>query len=78
MGALSPLHLVFILVIVLIVMGPRRLTEMGAALGRTVNEFRHALDSEERVPAQPAPTPPASENPATSEPREPGPTAFQP
>jgi len=40
MGALQPMHLLVILVIVLIVFGPGKLTELGGQLGKGVREFR--------------------------------------
>jgi sec-independent protein translocase protein TatA len=42
MGALSPLHLILVLVIVLIVFGPGKLPDVGSALGRGLREFRQA------------------------------------
>ena len=44
MGALSPLHLVIVLVVALLVLGPGKLPETGAALGRAIREFRNAVD----------------------------------
>ncbi len=44
MGALSPVHLIIILVVALLVIGPGKLPETGAALGRAVREFRDAMD----------------------------------
>jgi sec-independent protein translocase protein TatA len=44
MGALSPVHLVLILVVALLVIGPGKLPETGAALGRAIRDFRHAVD----------------------------------
>jgi sec-independent protein translocase protein TatA len=44
-GALQPMHLAVILVIVLIVFGPGKLTEVFGQLGRGVREFRDASDS---------------------------------
>lgn len=44
MGALQPMHLALILVIVLIVFGPGKLTEVFGQLGRGVREFRDASD----------------------------------
>jgi sec-independent protein translocase protein TatA len=46
MGALSPLHLVIILVVALLVLGPAKLPETGAALGQAVRDFRHALSED--------------------------------
>jgi sec-independent protein translocase protein TatA len=43
MGDLSPLHLVIVLVVALIVIGPGKLPETGAALGRAIRDFRHAV-----------------------------------
>jgi len=43
MGDLSPLHLVIVLAVALVVLGPSRLPEVGTALGRTIREFRQAV-----------------------------------
>ena len=42
MEGLSPLHLVLVLVIAVLVLGPGKLPEVGAALGKTLREFRKA------------------------------------
>jgi len=42
MGALSPAHLVIILVIALVVLGPGKLPELGSALGKSIREFQKA------------------------------------
>lgn len=39
-GLFQPTHLIIILVIVLIVFGPRRLPEIGGAVGKSIREFR--------------------------------------
>jgi len=39
---IGPLELIIVLAIALLVVGPRRLPEMGNALGRTIREFRKA------------------------------------
>ncbi len=54
MGAISPLHLVIVLVVALIVIGPRKLPETGAALGKAIREFREAT-RDELPTAAPAP-----------------------
>ena len=41
-GELSPFHLLFVLVIALVVIGPGKLPEVGTALGKTIREFRKA------------------------------------
>lgn len=47
---LSPMHLLLVLVVVLIVFGPGKLPEVGAALGRGVREMRNALSGIEPTP----------------------------
>ena len=47
MGALSPVHLIIILVIALLIIGPGKLPETGAALGRAVHDFRRAMTDED-------------------------------
>ena len=42
MGSLSPIHLIIVLVIALLVIGPGKLPEVGAALGNSIREFRKA------------------------------------
>lgn len=41
-GSLGVPELVIILVIALIVFGPRKLPELGRSLGRTISEFKNA------------------------------------
>lgn len=51
MPSLSPIHLIIILVIVLIVIGPGRLPEIGSALGKSIKEFRNsASDTPDPTP----------------------------
>lgn len=44
MGALSPAHLILILVVALLVIGPGKLPETGAALGKAIRQFREAAN----------------------------------
>ena len=44
---LQPTHLLFILVVALLVLGPKRLPEVGRALGRGLRDFRSALNTDE-------------------------------
>ena len=45
---LQPTHLLFVLVIALLVLGPKKLPEVGRSLGRGIRDFRSALSGEER------------------------------
>jgi sec-independent protein translocase protein TatA len=51
---LQPTHLLFILVIALLVLGPKRLPEVGRSLGRGLRDFRHAISSQDQESDQPA------------------------
>jgi len=46
MGALQPLHLVVIMVIVLVVFGAGRLGEVGTALGKGMKDLRSSVDKD--------------------------------
>jgi TatA/E family protein of Tat protein translocase len=43
MFGLTPAHLVIVLVIALIVVGPGKLPEVGSAIGRSIKEFQKAI-----------------------------------
>ncbi len=62
MGAIEPWHLIVVLVVALLVLGPRRLPEVGKSLGDTIREFRKATSEtresvSEAVPAAAAAAP---------------------
>lgn len=48
MGNIGPLELVVVLIIALVVLGPKRLPDAGRALGRGINEFKGALTGDNR------------------------------
>lgn len=56
MGIESPVHLLFIAVVALIVLGPKRLPDLAKALGQGIREFRQSLDEG----ASAAPSPPSA------------------
>jgi sec-independent protein translocase protein TatA len=71
-GSIGMPELIIILVIALIIFGPRKLPELGRSLGRSIGEFRRAsnelrstLEEEIRVEEQKTSTPKAPS--ATSE-----------
>jgi len=74
----GPLELIIVLVIALIVLGPGKLPDVGAALGKGIREFRKAssdLSDAARVDPAPAPPPAAPTAPA---PVSPPPAAGEP
>ena len=46
-GALQPGHLIVILLVVLIIFGPGRLSEIGGQLGRGIREFRESTEGKD-------------------------------
>jgi len=64
MGIESPVHLLFIAIVALLVLGPKRLPDMAKALGQGIREFRGSLEdgasgASEQPLAPPPPPPPA-------------------
>lgn len=55
MPNIGPLEIVVVLIVVLIVFGPKRLPELGRSLGRGIREFRGSVtgehDDDEKPPA---------------------------
>ena len=61
----GPLELVIILVIALLILGPGKLPDVGAALGKSIKEFRKASsDIQESVTVDTSPLPPTPAAPA--------------
>ncbi len=44
----QPMHLLLILVIALIIVGPGRLGDMGGAIGKSIREFKKALSNDDK------------------------------
>ncbi len=63
-GIDSPVKILFVLVIALIVLGPKRLPEVGKSLGQGIREFRSSvsgvMDHHEETPVAPPVVPPAA------------------
>ncbi len=55
-GLLQPTHLIILLVVALIFLGPKRLPGAGRALGQGLREFKNSIggehDEDHRLPAQ--------------------------
>jgi sec-independent protein translocase protein TatA len=68
MGLDNPLHIAFLVVILLLVFGAKRLPEIGRSLGGGMREFKDSVSGESKQPAltqtsqtpPPAPAPPVS------------------
>jgi TatA/E family protein of Tat protein translocase len=63
MGIENPVHLLFIALVALLVLGPKRLPKLARAVGQGIREFRGALEQGASEPGesatQPHETPPA-------------------
>jgi sec-independent protein translocase protein TatA len=65
MPNVGPLELAIVLIIALVIFGPRKLPELGRSLGRGIREFRSSVsgkDEDEREPEQQAELESASED----------------
>jgi sec-independent protein translocase protein TatA len=49
---LQPTHLIFVLVVALIVLGPKKLPEVGRQLGNGLRDFRAAINGEHSQPEE--------------------------
>jgi sec-independent protein translocase protein TatA len=63
-GWIGPWEIAILLVIVLLVFGPKRLPEMGRSLGKGMREFKDSITGKDEDPAP-------AELPAETEPKEP-------
>ena len=62
---IGPIELLIVLFIVLLVLGPSKLPEVGNALGKTIREFRKASsDVQESLSVEPVAAPAAAAAPA--------------
>lgn len=62
---LGPMELVIVLVIALLVLGPKRLPDAGRSVGKGLREFKEAISGKDDVPAI-TPVDTAAEQPATT------------
>jgi sec-independent protein translocase protein TatA len=69
MGIENPVHLIFIAVVALIVLGPKRLPDLARALGRGIREFREAVGEQGAAqPEAPIAEPALAHQPIAQEP----------
>jgi sec-independent protein translocase protein TatA len=83
MGLDNPLHIAFLVVILLLVFGARRLPEIGRSLGSGMREFKDSVTGDSKqATLNPGPQPPqaAAQQPAAQQPaaQQPAPAAQQP
>jgi sec-independent protein translocase protein TatA len=57
-GLFQPMHLIVILAIALLVVGPKKLPELGAGIGKSIREFKKAMSDMDKPAID---TPPAGE-----------------
>ena len=51
-GLESPMHLLVVLIIAVLVLGPKKLPDAGRALGSGIRQFKDSLDGKEERPAE--------------------------
>jgi sec-independent protein translocase protein TatA len=67
MGNIGPMEIIVVLIIALVVFGPKRLPDLGHSLGKGIREFKGSVTGESDGPAQAEPTPVQAEaRPATA------------
>ena len=52
-GWIGPWELVILLLVVLLVFGPKRLPEMGRSLGKSMREFKESIAGKDETPHHP-------------------------
>ena len=70
MGLDNPLHIAFLLIVLLMVFGAKRLPEMGKSLGSGLRGFKDSLNadvSNVALPPAPVAEPPVAEPPAAEQ-----------
>jgi sec-independent protein translocase protein TatA len=54
-GLFQPMHLIVILAIALLVVGPKKLPELGAGIGKSIREFKKAMSGLDKPSIDTAP-----------------------
>lgn len=53
---LSPMHIVLLLIVALLIFGPKRLPEIGSGLGKSIREFKESMNQVTSTQKDAAPT----------------------
>jgi TatA/E family protein of Tat protein translocase len=78
MGIENPVHLLFIALVALLVLGPKRLPKLARAVGQGIREFRGALEQAASEPAESTTQPPETPAAAAHVPETPATPAHVP
>ena len=78
MGLDNPLHIAFLLIVVLLVFGAKRLPEIGRAVGTGMREFKDSISGQTPMLSQSAPQPQAPPQPIATQPIAAQPAVVQP
>ncbi len=54
-GLFQPVHLILVLLIVLLIFGPGKLPQIGAGLGKSIRDFKKALQGKDEIELKPEP-----------------------
>ena len=54
-GLLNPTHIILLMLVALIILGPKRLPQAGRSLGRGMREFRDGISGRDDPPEQTLP-----------------------
>ena len=54
-GLESPMHLLVVLIIAVLVLGPKKLPEVGRSLGSGIRQFKDSIEGNEKAPAAATP-----------------------
>jgi sec-independent protein translocase protein TatA len=74
LGNIGPLEIIVVLIIALVVFGPKRLPELGRSLGKGIREFKGSINGEnddDDEPAAPREIPAGDPGPVADEKAEP-------
>jgi sec-independent protein translocase protein TatA len=50
-GLESPMHLLIVLIVAVLVLGPKKLPEVGRSLGSGIRQFKDSIEGNEKAPA---------------------------